>query len=87
LKWFKDRYNEVKFFGDSEVIPREKVSFLLKELKSFSTSAVTSTKLLFKFDQRAPLNFHHFIDGKEHLFIVIKLINNMIIGGYSQYPL
>lgn len=40
LGWFKSKFNQAKYFGDSEVIPREKVDFLLKEIKSFASSHV-----------------------------------------------
>ena len=74
--WFKDKYNQVKFFGDSEVIPREKVNFLLKELKTHANNTVTDAKLLYRYDPRNTLNYHNFIDQKENLLVVIKLISN-----------
>jgi hypothetical protein len=43
--------------------------------------------MLFKFDQRAKLNFHNFIDEKENLFVVIRLANNMTLAGFSKNPL
>lgn len=82
-----DRYSEAKFFGDSEVISREKVHFIIRELRSFNNRLVAETKMLFKYDPRAKLNFHNFIDEKENLFVVIRLVNNMTLAGFSKNPL
>ena len=46
-----------------------------------------NTKLLFRYDPKANLNFHHFVDFKENLLIVIRLANNITVGGFSLYPL
>lgn len=87
LSWFKSRFNQAKFFGDSEVIPRDKVDFLLKEIKTFTNNNVLESKLLYKYDTRNTLNFHNFVDHKENMLIVIRLINNITVGGFSCYPL
>lgn len=87
LGWFRGQYNQARYFGDSEVIERDKVDFLLKEIRSYTSGDVIDTKLLFKYDPRTTNNFHLFIDGKENLMMVVRLANNMTIGGFSSHPL
>ena len=60
---------------------------MTNELRNFTHSDVAETKLLYRWDPRNNINFHHFIDGKENLLILVRLINNVTIGGFSCYPL
>jgi hypothetical protein len=38
-------------------------------------------------DPRNQNNFHHYIDGKDNYAVLIKLSNNVVIGGYSSQGL
>ncbi len=38
-------------------------------------------------DPRNQINFHHYIDGKDNYAVLIKLSNNVVIGGYSSQGL
>ena len=48
---------------------------------------VMATKLLYRLDVLNKTNFHHYIDGKYNILIVIKLINGSLIGGFCHTPI
>ena len=60
---------------------------MAQEIKSFTNSVLAETKLIYRYDPRNSVNFHQFIDGVENLFVVIKLINGYVVGGYSCFPI
>ena len=39
-----------------------------------------------KIDGDKAHNFHHFVDGKDPLIILVKTSKNKIIGGYTSIP-
>lgn len=42
---------------------------------------------MFKLDKLNTTNFHKYIDGKFNLLVVVKLVNGLIVGGYSHSPI
>lgn len=51
-----------------------------------NNSSITETKLLYRMDLKNKVSLFNYIDGKYNLFFVIKLANNMTLGGFSIYP-
>lgn len=44
-------------------------------------------KLMFKNQPFTQPNLHYYIDNKTNFLILIKLANNVIIGGFCPYPM
>ena len=47
---------------------------------------VKTTKIIYKFDEQNKTNFYTYFDKKENLFVIVKLCNGTIIGGFTVYP-
>lgn len=47
---------------------------------------VKTTKIIYKFDEQNKTNFHSYFDKKENLFVIVKLCNGTLIGGFTVYP-
>lgn len=45
---------------------------------------ISDTRLIYRFDPFNKVNFHHYIDSKEHLVLVIKINNGVCIAGYTE---
>lgn len=50
LTWFKNSYDQARYFGGSDFIDRPKVPFLINEIRSFTGSYVVDAKMIFKYD-------------------------------------
>lgn len=52
-------------------------------------SKIKKTKLIYKFDPRNRTNFHQYIDNLNHLVLIIKTKNGVLLAGWSEgsfYP-
>lgn len=52
-------------------------------------SRIFRTNLLYKLDPLNKNNFHQYIDNKDNLFVLVKLVNGSIVAAFSQnkiYP-
>jgi len=44
-------------------------------------------KLLYKHQPFIQPNFHSYIDNRTNFMILIRLVNNVVIGGFCPYPM
>lgn len=42
--------------------------------------------MIYKYDPLNERNFHSYIDGRKNIVILIKLINEIVIGGFTAFP-
>ena len=43
--------------------------------------------LLYKYNPYFQSNFHNYIDNKQNLLLIVRLANDVVIGGFSAQPL
>lgn len=56
-------------------------------MKPFLNNTTIHTNLIYRLDNLNSTNFHKYIDSKFNLFVIVKLINGIIIGAYSYFPI
>ena len=67
----------------------EKLSFksintLMNTIEKKRGRSVRGLKPVYKYDQLNNINFHRYIDNKNDLLMVVRLINEYVVGGYTQ---
>lgn len=62
-------------------------SRLINMIKDYCYCQPLQFKLLYKHQKFQQSNFHEYIDNKSNFLILIRLINNNVIGGFCPYPL
>ena len=45
---------------------------------------IVATRLIYQYDVLNRMNFHKYIDNKEQLVIVIKLVNGNVLGAWTE---
>ena len=80
-------YKQARFFNGSEIIPPERVNFILDALWDLTKCRCKGTKLIYRLDSQNTSNFHLYIDKKENLLVVVKLSNGSIVGGFTNTTL
>lgn len=63
------------------------MQFLLEEMRTFTGKSLVATKMFHKYDPKNLNNFHTYVDGKDNFIVLVKLINNVVLGGFSAQPL
>ena len=72
------------FHGDA-LRGRDDLKLLLKDMiQKHVNIRITDTRLLCRLDPLNSTNFHRYIDHKEHIVLVIKLINGFHLAGYYE---
>lgn len=59
----------------------------MDEIQTFTGQKVVETRMFHKYDQKNLNNFHIYVDGKPNFLVLVKLVNNMVLGGFSALPL
>lgn len=53
----------------------------------YTKSQPIQFKLLYKHQPFIQPSFHNYVDNKSNFMILIKLVNDTIIGGFCPYPM
>ena len=53
----------------------------------YTRSQPLQFKLLFRYQPFTQPNLHYYIDNKVNFLILIRLVNNVVIGGFCPYPM
>jgi len=56
--------------------------FLLDMIERQTRKRITSTMLVYRYDELNKVNFHKYIDNKEQLVVIIKLINGNVLAAW-----
>lgn len=56
-------------------------------IKEYVKSMPIQFKLLYKFQKFVQPSFHSYVDNKSNFLLIIRLVNNNIIGGFCPYPM
>jgi len=80
-------YKQARFFNGSDIIARERVTFIVDALENFTNLKCKSTKVIYRTDPQNTSNFHTYIDKKDNLLVVVKISNGTIIGGFTNTTL
>jgi hypothetical protein len=70
-------------FAGEVLRTEEQREYLVRLLEKRSRSRMLGTKLLFRWDPLNSSNFHKYIDGREHMVLLVRLANGLVFGGWA----
>ena len=84
---YKDQLALANLFADTSIeLELFEKKFLIDEIGKYNEKNVCKTKRLYQYDPLNKTSFHKYIDGKPNIVLLIKLKNDMVLGGYSESP-
>jgi hypothetical protein len=45
---------------------------------------VLKSKLVYRYDPDNKLNFHHYIDRKENILLIVEMANGSMLAGFTE---
>lgn len=60
---------------------------IINSLFSVYMKKIKMTHEVYRFDKVKPNNLADYVKGKKNLFLIAKLANNFVLGGYSKFQL
>ena len=82
----EENQNKHLFNGDWLEDKQTEKRFLIEIIEN-NTKKILKTKFLYSFPTLSKLNFHELVDGKDHYVLLVRLVNNMVLAGYSEQAL
>jgi hypothetical protein len=57
--------------------------FIKNSIEKHTRVNIVDTRFIYRYDPLNQINIHKYIDGKEQIVVIVKLINGFYLAGYA----
>lgn len=58
--------------------------FLKKEIERYTKQRILKTRVLYRYDTKNTINFHHYIDGHDNLVAIVRTALGFMLAAFSE---